>query len=144
MSVGRLKELVPIRRVTPQVVVLAALGSYGLQLLAVGTVNNIKGSELTTAISLARNIREYTLNTKWANLPGLNNSSHNPPWDSRGTAVNSLTNWEQKITVVTVNPDNIQQDIVDTTPAAVRVSVLVNHNNQKVCDLSWYVFDGRP
>src|SRR5438093_9455609 len=36
MSVGRLKELVPIRRVTPQVVVLAALGSYGLQLLAVG------------------------------------------------------------------------------------------------------------
>ena len=115
-----------------------------LQLLAVGTVNNIKGSELTTAISLARNIREYTLNTKWANLPGLNNTTHNPPWDSRGIPVNSLTNWEQKITVQTVNPDNIQQNIADPTPDAVRVSVTINHNNQKVCDLSWFVFDGTP
>jgi type II secretory pathway pseudopilin PulG len=115
-----------------------------LQLLAVGTVNNIKGSELTTGISLARNIREYTLNSTWANLPGLNNTSHNPPWDSRGIPVNSLTGWQQKITVQSVNPDNIQQNIADPTPDAVRVGVVINHNNQKVCDLSWYVFDGRP
>ena|SRR5437773_11918733 len=115
-----------------------------LQLLAVGTVNNINASQLTTGVSLARNVRELTLNTAYANLPALNNASYSPPKDSRGVAVTTLNGWQQKITVKSVNPDNIQQDIVDTTPAAVRVSVLVNHNNQKVCDLSWYVFDGRP
>lgn len=115
-----------------------------LQLLASGTVNNISAAELTTGVSLARNIREYTLNTPYANLPPLNNADYSPPHDSRGVAISSLTGWQQKITVQSVNPDNICQDIVDSTPAVVRVSVVVNHNNQKVCDLGWYVFDGRP
>jgi prepilin-type N-terminal cleavage/methylation domain-containing protein len=115
-----------------------------LQLLAVGTVNNLKAGELTTGVSLARNIREYTLNTKYANLPALNNVSYSPPKDSRGVAISSLSGWQQKITVQSVNPDNIQQDILDATPDAVRVTVVVNHNSQKVCDLTWYVFDGTP
>ena len=115
-----------------------------LQLLAVGTINNLKAAELTTGVSLARNIREYTLNTKYVNLPALNNATYSPPRDSRGTAISSLTGWQQKLTVQSVNPSNIQQNIVDPTPAAVRVGVVVNHNNQRVCDLSWYVFDGTP
>ena len=115
-----------------------------LQLLAAGTVNNLKAGELTTGVSLARNIREYSLNTKYVNLPALNNATYSPPRDSRGTAISSLTGWQQKLTVQSVNPSNIQQNIVDPTPAAVRVGVVVNHNNQRVCDLSWYVFDGTP
>jgi len=115
-----------------------------LQLLAAGTVNTIAGSELTTGVSVARNIREYTLNSTYANLPTYNNATYSPPKDSRGIAISALTGWEQKITVQAVNPDNIKQDIVDPTPAAMRVTVIVNHNSKKVCDLSWYVFDGTP
>ena len=115
-----------------------------LQLLAAGTVNTIAGSELTTGVSLARNIREYTLNSTYANLPTFNAQSYSPPKDSRGVALSSLTGWQQQVTVQSVNPDNIKQNIVDATPAAVRVTVVVNHNSKKVCDLSWYVFDGTP
>jgi prepilin-type N-terminal cleavage/methylation domain-containing protein len=115
-----------------------------LQLLAAGTVNTIAGSELTTGVSLARNMREYTLNQTYTALPALNGASYSPPKDSRGSSVTSLTGWQQVITVQAVNPDNIKQDIVDASPDAVRITVVVNHNSQKVCDLSWYVFDGTP
>jgi hypothetical protein len=115
-----------------------------LQLVAAGSVNYIEGTELTTGISVARNIREYTLNTAWANLPTLNGASYSPPKDSRGVSVTSLPNWRQQITVQSVNPDNIKQEIVDSTPDAVRITVVVSHNDERVCDLSWYVFDGTP
>jgi hypothetical protein len=115
-----------------------------LQLVAAGSVNNIEGAELTTGISLARNIREYTLTSTWANLPTFNGANYSPPKDSRGVTLTNITNWQQQVTVQAVNPDDITQDIVDPSPTAVRISVVVSHNNERVCDLSWYVFDGTP
>jgi len=52
--------------------------------------------------------------------------------------------WKQTITVQAVDPFRLTTNIVDSTPSAVRVTVTVLHNDQKVCDLSWYTLDGTP
>src|SRR3712207_2741458 len=44
------------------VTVIIGVGVVGmLELLAAGTLSNTKGTELTTAINLANNVREFTL-----------------------------------------------------------------------------------
>lgn len=115
-----------------------------LQLLAAGTVANMDSADLTTGVNLARNIRELTLQAKYTDLPTYNSASYNPPHDSRGNSIDALEGWSQVIAVQAVDPARVTTNIVDATPAAIRISVTVNHNNKKVCDLSWYCFDGKP
>jgi type II secretory pathway pseudopilin PulG len=115
-----------------------------LQLMAAGTVANVDATALTTGTNLARNIRELTLQKTYASLPTYNNASYKPPRDSRGTSISSLGEWQQVITVQAVDPNNLKVNQVDPTPAAVRITVTVNRNSQKVCDLSWYCFDATP
>jgi len=115
-----------------------------LQLLAVGTMANMQSAEQTTAVNLARDIRELLLQKKYVNLPTYNNVSYQPPHDSRGIEISDLATWKQTITVQAVDPFRLTTNIVDSTPSAVRVTVTVLHNDQKVCDLSWYTLDGTP
>ena len=115
-----------------------------LQLLAAGTVANLSSADLTTGINLAKNIRELTLQSKYVNLPTYNGTSYNPPHDSRGTSITDLDGWRQTIAVQSVDPNRLTTNIVDATPAAVRITATVSHNEQKVCDLSWYAFDATP
>jgi len=115
-----------------------------LQLLATGTVANVDSANLTTAVNLARNLRELTLQSPYTNLSTYNGVSYNPPHDSRGDPIDELEGWEQAITVQAVDPERVTTNVVDSTPAAVRVTVTINHNSQKVCDLSWYCFDAKP
>lgn len=115
-----------------------------LQLLAVGTMANMQSAEQTTGVNLARDVRELLLQKKYTTLPTYNNVSYTPPQDSRGIAISELATWKQTITVQAVDPFRLTTNIVDSTPSAVRVTVTIYHNNQKVCDLSWYTLDGTP
>ena len=115
-----------------------------LQLLATGTIANNDSANLTTAVNLARNIRELTLQKKYVDLPTYNGASYNPPHDSQGLSIDALEGWQQVITVQSVDPARLTTNVVDPTPAAVRITATINHNNQKVCDLSWYCFDAKP
>jgi type II secretory pathway pseudopilin PulG len=111
-----------------------------LQLLASGTVNNIDAAELTTGINVAKNVREVAVQKSFAQVRAMNNTSHQPPWDSRSQPISDLPDWKQSVTVQSVNPDNLTKNITDAAPDSVRVSVSVTHNGKHVCDVYWYSF----
>src|SRR3954468_22798523 len=112
-----------------------------LQLIAAGTVANIDSAELTTGVNLARNIRELTLQKAYSTLPTYNSVNYSPPHDSQGVVLSKLPDWKQSFTVQAVDPNDLVVNQVDSTPAAVRITVKVSHHDQQVCDLSWYSFE---
>lgn len=115
-----------------------------LQLLAAGSMANMGAMELTTGANLARNVNEFLLQKKYADLPTYNGRRYSPPKDSRGQDLDDYSGWEQALTVSSVNADRLTQTEVNSSPKAVRVTVAVSHNNAKVCEVSWFVFDGKP
>jgi hypothetical protein len=125
--------------------VIVGVGFVGmLQLFAVGTMANVRAAETTTAMNLARSVRELSLKTPFAALTGMNGQSHMPPIDSRGQPLNGFSNWRQTIRVQPVDPDRVTLDIADASPSALRITVSIDHNSQRACDVSWYTFDGSP
>ena len=115
-----------------------------LQLLAAGTSANIDGANTTTGVNLARNVRELTLKSSFAEVRALNGQVYNPPVDSRGTSVVGFNNWTQNIVVQPVDPDRLSTDIIDPDPHVVRVTVRVHNNGSYVCELTWYRFKPLP
>jgi len=115
-----------------------------LQLIATGTVVNVEATTLTSGMNVARGVNEYLLQKKFAELKGFNGTTWNPPRDSRGISIDGMSDWKQIISVTSVDPANLTKNTTDSPPQAVRVAVIVTHNDERVCDLSWYVFDGTP
>jgi hypothetical protein len=115
-----------------------------LQLLATGTVSNLRGAQTTTGVNLAKNIREMTLKLPFAQLKALNNTTHSPPIDSRGVALEEFDDWSQVIEVKSVDPDRLTLDVNDPDPVALRFTVTAQHAGQEVCRVSWYAFNGSP
>jgi Tfp pilus assembly protein PilV len=111
-----------------------------MQLIASGTMNNIQSFEMTTGVNAAKAIREVTLQKTMAQILAMNNTTHDPPWDSRSQSIATLAGWQQSIKVQAVNPDNLTQNITDTDPSAVRITVSVTHNGEKAAELGWYTF----
>lgn len=115
-----------------------------LQLVAAGTGANIDGARTTTAINLARSIRELTLKKTFTEMLEMDGETHSPPVDSRGVAIAGFNQWEQVMDVQSVDPDRITTDIVDPAPDVVRVTVTVRQNAKSVYALSWYRFKPTP
>jgi type II secretory pathway pseudopilin PulG len=115
-----------------------------LQLLAAGTSANIDGTNTTTGVNLARNVRELTLKSTFAEVRALNGDVHNPPVDSRGTTIAGFNNWTQSIVVQPVDPDRLNTVIIDPDPDVVRVTARVHNNGSYVCELTWYRFRPMP
>lgn len=138
-----------------------------VQLLAAGTVANVDSSELTTGVTLARDIREFSLKLAFLDPPtptvwGLDSAesasnpltyddindlagrTFSPPIDSTGRPLSGFDDWSQTISVVTVAPDRLTSDRPNGSEAANRVTVTISRHNNKVCDLTWYVLDGTP
>ncbi|HWP40742.1 MAG TPA: hypothetical protein VNL70_07440 [Tepidisphaeraceae bacterium] len=115
-----------------------------LQLLATGTANNLRGVQTTTAINLAKNVREYTLKLPFDELASLHGTTYTPPIDSRGTAVSGFDDWSQQITVQPVDPDRLTLAISDDTPEALQITVSVSYRGQAVTSINWFAFDGTP
>jgi len=111
-----------------------------MQLIAAGTMNNIQSFEMTTGVNVAKSIREITVQKTMAQILAMNNTTHDPPWDSQSAPMSGLAGWKQSIKVQAVNPDNLTQNITDSDPSAVRISVSVTHNGEKAAEMSWYTF----
>ncbi len=125
--------------------VIIGLGVVAVvELIAAGTVSNVRGTEMTTGMNLARNIRERLVQAPYASIPGFNGSSYAPPVDSRGQAIAGMDGWQQQIAVQTVDPNRLTLAITDPSPQALHVTAAVSRNGRKVCDLSWFSFDGTP
>src|SRR5262245_59999699 len=78
-----------------------------LELIAAGTRVNVDGTERTTAINMAKNVREYALKLTFAQQAALGGSQWSPPIDSRGTVVSDFDGWTQTVSVSAVNPKNL-------------------------------------
>lgn len=115
-----------------------------LQLLAAGTAANFDGNETTTAVNLAKCVREQTLKMTFADVLTLDGAVHQPPVDSRGIEIAGFDDWRQAIDVQPINRDNLPLEILDANPQGVRVVVAITHNGRNVCDLSWHRFKPMP
>ena len=127
------------------VTVIIGVGVVGmLELLAAGTLSNTKGTELTTAINLANNVREISLglafadpqqpdvwNTKEAtvaqydDIKDLDGESWCPPRDVRKQEIISYNNWRQTIKVETVDPNDVKSDPRPRDPKEVTARITV-------------------
>lgn len=108
-----------------------------LQLLAVGTISNQEGAELTTAVNLAGNIHEAAVRVPYTNIFTLR-GTHNPAVDATLTSIDGLTGWQQVVGVSYVDESLLTTAVPDTQyePTA-RVTVSVLHNNKQVYRTSW-------
>jgi prepilin-type N-terminal cleavage/methylation domain-containing protein len=121
--------------------VIVGIGVLALmELLASGTVSNIRGTEMTTGVNLAKNIRELALQKTFAELPAMNNVSRKPPIDSRGEELTDMSEWQQEIKVESVDPSLLTTPLPAATPQALRITATINRNGRKVCDLHWFSF----
>jgi len=128
-----------------------------MELLATGTMANASGTELTTAVNLAGNVREISLGlpfydpqqpTQWStkestvagydNVLDLDNCSFSPPLDVNRLGMDQYANWRQVVSVESVSEDNLASVRSDTTaePTA-RVTVQIMHNGAEVYRMSW-------
>jgi type II secretory pathway pseudopilin PulG len=133
-----------------------------LELLAVGTISNGNGAEQTTAMNLAKNIREMTFGmapcdpdnpTNWGCESGETAAAHyddiddldgitfSPPIDARRQNLSSYGNWSQTITVKTVDPDRLTLTVPNGTAGALRITCQIKHNGKDVGWMSWIAFD---
>lgn len=135
-----------------------------LQLLAVGTTTNASGTEMTTGLNLARNIREMTMGMRYCDqtnptnfglesgesvancatlddLDDLRNAVFSPAIDARRQGQNSFPGWEQRVNVQCVDKDALTVDVPNGSSPAMRITVSVLHHGQEVSSVTWYAFD---
>ncbi len=125
--------------------VIIGVGVLALvELLATGTVSNVRGAEMTTGINLAKNIRELALQKTFDELPGMHNASYSPPVDSREVVLSDMSGWTQVVKVESVDPNLLTTALADDTPDAVRVTATISRSGREVCDLTWFSFAGPP
>jgi hypothetical protein len=137
-----------------------------LALLGAGTQANSDGTELTTGMNLASNIREGltgvyftdpTTPTHWGvendeatlaaydDLDDFDGKSFSPPIDARRNSLGAdYSTWTQSVKVESVRPDNLSVTMAHLTLApelrpTSRVTVTVFHNNRPVFTQSWIV-----
>ena len=77
-----------------------------LQLLAVGTVSNKEGTELTTAVNLAGNIHEAAVRLGYDDLFDLE-GTHNPAVNAHLNAVAGISGWSQVVDVSYVDENRL-------------------------------------
>lgn len=133
-----------------------------LQLLAAGTVQNGAGAKMTTALALAGNVRELTLDLSFSDpsqtpawgpetgettlasyddLDDLDGRSFNPPIDARRQTIADQAEWTQVVSVQCVDPDLITTVVPDGSSPMARVTVTVLCDGQEVCSSSWLAVD---
>jgi prepilin-type N-terminal cleavage/methylation domain-containing protein len=123
------------------VTVIIGVGAVAvLELLATGTASNMSGAEVTTGVSLAKQIRELTLQSTFNDTITLDGEGYDPPFDAGNNPITKLAGWKQTIKVQPVSPDKLTQDLASTEPDAARVTVVVTHNGRRVCEMSWLRF----
>jgi prepilin-type N-terminal cleavage/methylation domain-containing protein len=130
-----------------------------LQLLAAGTMVNSGGTELTTAVNLANTIHEISISLPFQNpssptslakdsggptaytyLWDMNGDTYSPPLDVRRQPITKYSTWSQKVTITTVDPNNVTAVRPnDPTVPTARVTVVITHNNREVYQASWLI-----
>ena len=127
-----------------------------------GTQVNAGAREITHAINLAQEIREWTLKLPFSdpdtgdqdNSPGpegsdpqvfvddlddLMNVTFSPPRDGNGQPVSDLSGWSQQITLTWRDHDNISQIVADGASEMIYVDVTVSYEGRQILTTGWLV-----
>lgn len=132
-----------------------------LQLLAAGTVSNAEGAQSTTAMNLAKNIREMSIGlpcndpttpTFWGaeggetlatydDIDDFASRTFTPPIDARRQTIAELEGWSQRITVQNVDPNRLTIVAPNGSTPAMRVTCIVRQNGREAYRMSWIAFD---
>jgi len=130
--------------------------------LAAGTRTNRAGQELTQAVFLAQEIREWTLNLPFSdpdpadasNPPGPDSTSpqvfvddlddlmnvvYDPPRDGRGLAIAGMAGWSQTILLTWRNPSNLTSAVANGASDVIHVEVEIAHYGHPVLSTGWLV-----
>ena len=137
-----------------------------LELLAAGTIANKEGTELTTAINLAGNVREAmsglyytdpTSPTHWGaetgetspalyddldDFDGWTSSPGNPIDARRAPLGSDYSTWAQKVKVDSINPANLTATASHLTlppeqRPTCRITVTITHNGKTIYTQNW-------
>jgi prepilin-type N-terminal cleavage/methylation domain-containing protein len=149
-----------------EVLVAAAIVGIGVSAVMVamqtGTEVNAAGKELTQAVFVAQEIREWTLLLPFSdpdpgdagNPPGPDGSdpevfvddlddlmgvAYSPPRDAAGAAISGMDGWSQQISLEWKDPDNLTATVAPGASDIIRVNVTVLHNGQTILTTGWLV-----
>ncbi len=126
-----------------------------------GTQVNAGAREITHAVNLGQEVREWTLKLPFAdpetpdNPPGpdgaedpqtfvddlddLASVTYSPPRDASGQAISDMTGWSQQITLSWRAPTNISQTVSDGASEIIYVEVVISYEGQSVVTTGWLV-----
>jgi type II secretory pathway pseudopilin PulG len=133
-----------------------------LQLLGAGTVANGEGTQLTTAMNLAGNIRECLMGVNFADptvkdtwgpeagetlltyddLDDFDGKVFSPPIDARRYPIDGYAGWSQTIKIESVEPTNLtlikpHLTLDPTMRPTSRVTVIVQKDGKTIYVQSW-------
>jgi len=134
--------------------------------LKAGTEVNGASAELTRAVFVAQEIREWTLKLPFTdpdpgdqgNPPGPDGTSpeywvddlddlmdvvYSPPRDGCGNTLYDLEGWSQHITLTWRNPDNLSAIVTPGATDVVRVQVEVSRGTRALLTTGWFVTRGQ-
>ncbi len=127
-------------------------------------IQSVASEELATGMRLATEIRELSLllpandpitgNSTWGveigeiipvdidDLDDLDNAIFSDidgsgPIDATGSVIVGMDDWEQQVTVNSVNPFDITQNVADGSTETVRIEVTVLHQGEEITRLPW-------
>jgi prepilin-type N-terminal cleavage/methylation domain-containing protein len=139
-----------IETMMTMVIVSVAITAF-CELLAAGTMANISGNELTTAVNQANTIHEIAVGLSSKQLtepqPGprqdvwdLNGKTFSPPIDAARRPISSFGNWEQRIAVTPVDTTNlIGSSPTDQRSRTARLTVEIYHEKHLVHTANWLI-----
>jgi len=124
------------------------------EVLVAGTNANVSGNELTTAVNMAAAVHEIAVGLPlsnsgqpvigaWRDVWDLNGLKFSPPIDAGRRPMPSCPNWEQRVTLQSVDANNLSLPIEnDRTAPAARLTVEVYHEGHLVYTTSWLILAG--
>jgi hypothetical protein len=133
-----------------------------MQAFTIGTQMLQQSDRMTIGMTLAEQIHELSLTLSlsdpfqpgyWGPEPGegpsvindlddLDGRRINPPIASDGTVWTDLADFEQRVTVVNLAEDDLEQVVGNGTSSVYRVTVVVLYREEEVARMSWLVIDG--
>ena len=117
-------------------IMIIGLGIAALmQVFAAGTSVNGYGSNLSTGVFLAEELRSMTDDVMFGDLLTYDGQSFNGV-DANGLAVAGLDSYQQQLSVQAVNPDDLTE-YIGADPEMILITAAVNLQGESITRMSW-------
>ncbi len=133
-----------------------------LHAMGAGTRVNHHGQNMTHAVFLAQEVREWTLQLPFSdqdenaigNPPGpdgmspqdfvddlddLMDVTYSPPRDGQGLVIDGMPGWSQAITLTWRDPNSITTVVPNGSSDLISVTVAISHEDEEVFSSNWLV-----